>query len=76
MATSSVKYSEMNMKAKSKSAHLGTRVTPAARQAFIARASKYSTTGDVLRELIEAFAEGRLIIQPPTTRDPKEKLYE
>lgn len=64
------------MKSKAKTAHLGTRVTPAARQAFIARAPKYSTYGDVLRELIEAFGEGRLTIQPPTTRDPKEKLYE
>lgn len=30
---------------------------------------------DVLRELVDAFVEDRIIIKPPVTTNPMEKLY-
>ena len=51
-----------------KSAHLTTRVSPRVRQKFIAKAEKYGLHTEVLRELVEAFIEDRLTIQPPVTR--------
>lgn len=56
-----------------KTAHLTTRVSPRVRQKFIAKANEYGPHTEVLRELVEAFTDDRLTIQPPVTR--KEKLY-
>jgi len=50
-----------------KSAHLATRVRPDVRTKFIGKALKYGPYTEVLRELIEAFVEDRLVIQPPVT---------
>lgn len=58
---------------KPKSAYLHVRVTPQVRSKFHAKAIKYSNPSDVLRELVEAFVEDRLIIQAPVTR--KESMY-
>lgn len=58
---------------KPKSANLTVRVTATTRSKFHAKAFKYSTPSDVLRELVEAFIEDRLIIQAPATR--KESMY-
>ena len=57
----------------SKSSHLTVRVTDRVRTKFHAKASKYGHPSSVLRELIEAFIEDRLTIQPPVIR--KENLY-
>ena len=60
---------------KTKSAYLAVRVTDKTRLRFHAKAAKYSTPSDVLRELIEAFVEDRLTIQAPVIRNPLEKIY-
>lgn len=52
---------------------LTVRVSQATRRAFHAKASRYGTSADILREIIEAFVEDRLAIQPPVTS--KDKLY-
>jgi hypothetical protein len=52
---------------------LTVRVTDSTRNKFHAKASKFSTPSDILRELIEAFVDDRLTIAAPVTR--KEKLY-
>jgi len=56
-----------------KSVHLTTRVSPRVRTKFIVKANEYGPHTEVLRELVEAFIEDRMTIQPPVTR--KEKLY-
>lgn len=61
---------------KSKSAFLTVRVTDKMRQRFHAKASKIGTPSDILRELIDAFVEDRVKLQPPVNRNPLEKLYE
>ncbi len=63
------------MTPKSKSAYLSARVTDKTRIKFHAKASRFSTPSDVLRELIDAFVEDRVTINPPVTGNPKEKLY-
>ena len=60
----------------SKSAFLTVRVTGKMRTLFQRKAESFGKPSEVLRELIEAFVENRLTIQPPVTRNPKEKLYE
>jgi hypothetical protein len=58
---------------KPKSAFLSTRVSPAVRKQFLAKSSVYGTPAEVLREIIEAFNDGRLIISPPV--NVKGNLY-
>jgi hypothetical protein len=57
----------------SKTKFLTVRVLPESHKKFHVKARKYGQPSDVLRELIEAFNEDRLVIQPPVTR--KESLY-
>ncbi len=58
---------------KLKSKFLVVRVTDKTRTKFHTKAQKFGQPSDVLREIIEAFIEDRLVIQPPVTR--KESLY-
>jgi hypothetical protein len=58
-----------------KSAFLTVRVTEKTRAKFCAKAVRYGTPSDVLRELVEAFVDERLEIHPPITRNSKETLY-
>ena len=48
-----------------KSAYLTVRVSDKTRARFHAKVKKLGTPSDVLRELIDAFIENRVIIQPP-----------
>ena len=57
-----------------KSAHLSVRLQPVVRSQFHAKALQYGQPSEVLRELVEAFIEGRLIIQAPVKRN-LEGLY-
>jgi len=50
------------------------RVAPSLRQAFIRKAGRFGGTSEVLRELVAAFVENRLTIQPPETK--KDSLYD
>jgi hypothetical protein len=45
------------------------------RAKFHAKAQKLGTPSQVHREIVEAFVEDRLTIQPPVIRNPLEKLY-
>lgn len=58
---------------KPKSAFLTVRVAGSTRAKFYLKSQKYGQPSDVLREIIEAFIEDRLTINPPVTR--KESLY-
>lgn len=58
---------------KLKSKFLVVRVTDKTRTKFHAKAQKFGQPSDVLREIVEAFIEDRLVIQPPVT--VKESLY-
>ena len=58
-----------------KSAFMTVRVTDKTRTKFHAKASKLGTPSEVHREIVEAFVEDRLTIQPPVIRNPLEKLY-
>lgn len=58
---------------KVKSKFLVVRVTDKTRTKFHSKAQRYGNPSDVLREIVEAFNEDRLVIQPPVTR--KESLY-
>lgn len=57
----------------SKSASLSVRLPTKTRTKFIVKSKDYGTPSEVLRELVDAFVEERMAIQPPVTR--KEKLY-
>jgi hypothetical protein len=59
-----------------KSAYLTVRVADKTRTKFHAKARKFGTPSEVLRELVDAFIEDRVTINPPVTGNPKEKLYE
>jgi len=50
-------------------------VSDKTRTKFHAKARKFGTPSEVLRELVDAFIEDRVTIQPPVTGNPKEKLY-
>jgi len=63
------------MTPKSKSAYLTVRVTDKTRQKFNAKAVRLTTPSDVLRELVDAFIEDRVTIQPRVIRNPLEKIY-
>ena len=52
---------------------VATRVTDKVHKKFHVKSKRYGKPSDVLREMIEAFVEGRLVIQPNPT---KESLYE
>lgn len=52
--------------------HMTLRVNQRVRTAFNRKAERYGKPSDVLRELIEAFLDDRLIIQP---NPRKESLY-
>jgi hypothetical protein len=58
-----------------KSAYLSVRLPDKTRIKFHAKARKFGTPSEVLRELVEAFIDDRLTIQPPVTSNPKDKLY-
>jgi hypothetical protein len=58
----------------SKSAFLTVRVTDKTRTKFHDKALKIGTPSEVHREIVEAFVEDRLTIQPPVIRK-LEKLY-
>ena len=58
---------------KVKSKFLVVRVTDKTRTKFHSKAQKFGSPSDVLREIVEAFNDDRLVIQPPVTR--KESLY-
>lgn len=58
-----------------KSSFLTVRLPDRMRSKFRAKAKKFGKPSEVLRELIDAFIEDRVTIQPPVTRNPKEKLY-
>ena len=57
---------------KSFDTHMTLRVTQRVRTAFNRKAERYGKPSDVLRELIEAFLDDRLVIQP---NPRKESLY-
>lgn len=59
----------------SKSAFMTVRVTDATRANFHAKAQTIGKPSEVHREIVEAFVEDRLTIQPPVNRNPLEKLY-
>ena len=50
------------------------RVDDTLHQTFLAKAARFGGKSEVMRELIEAFIEDRLTVQPPT-RPLKESLY-
>lgn len=58
-----------------KSAYLTVRVADKTRNKFHAKAKKFGTPSQVLRELIDAFIEDRVTINPPVTGNSVEKLY-
>lgn len=58
---------------KLKSKFLVVRVTDKTRTKFHNKAQKYGQPSEVLREIIEAFNDDRLVIQPPV--NVKESLY-
>ena len=58
---------------KLKSKFLVDRVTDKTRTKIHNKAQRYGNPSDVLREIVEAFNDDRLVIQPPVTR--KESLY-
>ena len=59
-----------------KSAYLSVRLPDKTRTKFHVKAKQFGTPSEVLRELVDAFIEDRVTIQPPVNRNPKEKLYE
>lgn len=58
-----------------KSSYLSVRLSDKTRSKFHTKARRFGTPSEVLRELIEAFNDDRLTIQPPVNRNPKENLY-
>jgi hypothetical protein len=63
------------MSSLNKSAYLVVRVAAKTHAKFHAKAKKFGTPSDVLRELVDAFIEDRVTIQPPVISNPKDKLY-
>lgn len=58
---------------KPKSEAIYLRVTPETKRRFSEVASRFGTPSEVLRELVNAFIEGRVTVMPPT--EQKESLY-
>ena len=64
------------MPTKAKSSYFTVRVTDVVRNRFHDEATKLGITpSEVLRELIDAFLEDRVILTPAVNRNPLEKLY-
>jgi len=61
------------MTIKPKTKFLSTRVTPETHKKFHVKSKKFGQPTQVLRDIIEAFNDGRLTVQPPVTR--KESLF-
>ena len=59
---------------KGSSPTVAVRVAPSLRQAFIRKAHRFGGTSEVLRELVAAFTENRISIQPP--KETKESIYD
>jgi Arc/MetJ-type ribon-helix-helix transcriptional regulator len=55
------------------STFISVRVTPDLHQEFHDKASRYGSSSEVLREIVKAFIEDRLVIKKPVT--VKESLY-
>jgi predicted DNA-binding protein len=59
-----------------KSAYLSVRVPDKTRIKFHSKAAKHGVhSSEALRELIDAFIEDRVTIQPRVTRNPLEKIH-
>lgn len=56
-----------------KTKFLSVRLTPQDHRTFFRKSKRYGKPSDLLRELVQAFNEDRLAIQPPV--NPKESLY-
>jgi hypothetical protein len=56
-----------------KSKFLSVRLTPSDHRAFFKKAERYGKPSDLLREIVDAFLDDRLILKPPS--NPKESLY-
>lgn len=64
------------MSTKPRSSYITVRVTDVVRSRFHDKAEEMGTTpSEVLRELIDAFIEERVILKPSVNRNPLEKLY-
>jgi len=61
------------MSSEAKTKFLTVRLTPHDHKEFHEKADKFGKPSDVLREIVQAFNQERLAIQPPVTR--KESLY-
>ena len=61
------------MTPKPKTKFLSTRVNPDTHKKFHAKSKKFGQPTQVLRDIIEAFNDERLTVQPPVTR--KESIY-
>jgi len=60
---------------KKNSGYIAVRVTPALKDLFLKKASKYGDRSEVHRELLEAFVQDRLSIRP-NSEQKFDKLYE
>jgi hypothetical protein len=63
------------MKPNPKAAYLTVRVTADTRNKFHTKAQKYSTPSGVLRDLVDAFIDERVIVSPPSNHVTKESIY-
>ena len=63
------------MSSQTKSAYLTVRVPINTRTKFHVKSRKFGTPSEILRELVDAFIEDRIAIQPPVIRNLKENLY-
>ena len=64
---------DLFMATKQMTKFLTVRLTPTDHKAFHRKAEKFGQPSDVLRELVDAFIDDRIKIQPPVT--VKESLY-
>jgi hypothetical protein len=62
-----------NRQPKPKSKFLSVRLTPADHRAFFKKSERYGNPSDLLREIVQAFIEDRLVVNPPAT--PKKVIY-
>jgi dihydroxyacid dehydratase/phosphogluconate dehydratase len=53
---------------KSKHPQIAVRLAPETRSAFINKSANYGGTSHVLRELVSAFVENRVTIEPPSLK--------
>lgn len=71
---SSIKYGATSMTHEPKSEMLHARISPDAKTRFAECAARAGlTTGELMRELVTGFVEGRVTIVPPETQ--KESIY-